>query len=192
MPNLLGNHTAHELSVDMTNWDGFVQQFSSHIQTEGYKWMAAAPSDWNSWKQDWDSFYQKWSAATDHAKKVVIDAQSSFLGWDNAGAEDEYQSVLNVYQGGAVAGSPGGYDALYRRWIDANVSGMQPPPTTVTVNPNTAPDMQLSAFKAADTAVKGVEAANKVLNPLAMPLWEKIALAAGAAVFLGIVIKVAK
>jgi hypothetical protein len=181
---LLGSHTAHELSVDMLNWQGFVTSMATSVAIDGDKWKAADPGGWAAWSHDWQAFRSQWDAAVARAQSIVDAAQSSVLGWDYTPVESDYVATLNAYQNGPVP-SPGGYDDLYRRWTAA--AKAPPIAVAVTIDPNAAPDADLNAYKAADATLKALPGSGPPMS-----LAEKVLLGVGAALFLGIVIKIAK
>jgi hypothetical protein len=184
---LLGSHTAHELSVDMTNWQGFVNDMTNHVKQTGSQWQSVDPSGWTDWNNAWNDFLRSWEHAFSVATGVVTNAQSSMLGWDYTTVESDYQKLLQTYQNGTYP-SPGGFDDLYRRWVSAKKAPI-PKIGKAAIDPNLAPDADLKGYQAADTALKAVEKVNPFAN---MPLWEKLLWAAGGLLGLGIVIKVAK
>jgi hypothetical protein len=154
---IFGNHTANELSVDLLNWQGFVTSLATSIAENYDKWKSADAAGYEMFRNAWNSFRAKWDAAATAAQQTVDAAKNSWRGLNWTIAEDEYQTVLQVYQNGLTP-SPGGFDDLATQWADAmRKYGGPQPDFKVALDPNAAPDADLVTYKSADQAIKAAE-----------------------------------
>lgn len=175
---IFGNHTAHELQVDLLNWQGFVTTMATSVAQDGDKWKSADATAYAAWLADWNTFRTQWDAAAATAQQVVNDASNSWRGLDWTSAEDTYQATLTAYHP---------LDDLVRRWMAANKAPV--PQFAVTLDPNVAPDADLIAYQAADAVVKKAEAAaGSIRDPATFGLMTFLA-GAGVAVATIYVIK---
>ena len=185
--DIFGYHTAHELAVDLLNWQGFVTVMATSVAEDGDKWKSADAAGWSAWLRDWNAFRAKWDKAAAVAQAAVEDAKNSLRGWDWITAEDEYQGALQAFQNGTTP-SPGGFDDLYRRWVQA--AKAPAPQLKVSLDPNAAPDAMLITYQSADQAIKAVEnAAAAIKDPASFGL---VSALVGAAVAVGVIVVIKK
>jgi hypothetical protein len=177
---ILGQHTAHELTDLLDAYDYQLGQLDAAGQRVSATWMAADDAGYLGWIADLASFKARYVPV---AAKGRASAAACLL-QDTGLVEDDWIACT-------VAFSPLNALDLRMRQAPAAVAAQAP---TYPANPQpTAPDADLGAFKAADVATRGIDAAVKAAGSSLMPSTKTLVIAGVcAALGLGLVLKVAK
>ena len=156
---LFGAHVVSEVSDLLNVWDARILQLQDQANAYYDTWEKKDAAGHADWMKDWDALVARWAPAKDHAKTIILATPHM---QDYTPAENVWQELLNALAPGQTGHiNKGDFDDLSARMTAAG----KPAVYTGAANAQpTAVDADLGAYKAADTAVKGIDAAGKSVS----------------------------
>ena len=174
---VFGQNSVAELR-DLTNAKDYtVNQVQSGYDAFAHDWQAKDPETEADWKRDWTTFLVKYKAARALAAgafgkaKVMIGVRDSLIP-----APIEYAAILKALRQTEGVQTKGDLQDLYDRLVAAGAK------VDVSKTPQPkAEDVDLSAYKAADTAIKeGKKKVKEAGKGFLADNWGKLLIGAGA------------
>jgi hypothetical protein len=153
---LLGKQTIAELKDLLAAKDYTMGQIDRAYGDFAPSWVSRDPTTFTDWTGDWNALHKRYEAASAAARRAIDFAKLNPVGDSLIVADDEYQAVLKALKQVDGTITKGDLQDLFVRIGAAG----KVPEVSRTPQP-AAPDADLHAYRAADTAVKAVEAAGK-------------------------------
>ena len=155
---VLGQQTVAELRDLLAAKDYTVRQIEQAYKDFASTWEKRDASAFTDWTADWHTFRRRYDAARASAQHAIDGAKLNPLSDSLLPADAEYQGVLHALKQVDGTITRGDLQDLYNRITAAGKT----PDVSQTPQPK-APDEDLRAYKAADTAVKAVETAERAV-----------------------------
>ncbi len=138
---ILNQHTVHELDDLVKALSYQVAQVTSAYQ-QCASWKVRDPQGYAAWASDLSKATATWARVSHAAMKVI--GLTPHLGWDVVPAEGDYQAVAKAFEP---------FEDLIRTFIRESQCTLSMP----SVPQPTAPDADLVAFKATDSATRWID-----------------------------------
>lgn len=138
---IFGQHTVHELDDLLKALSYEVDQIS-RASADCAAWKQRDPQGYSAWTSEWSKFIAEWAHVSHVAmRRVELTPHAT---WDYVPLEDDYQRLLRAFQPS---------HELERRFLRESQCTV----TMSAVPQPTAPDFDLQAYQAADSATKWIE-----------------------------------
>jgi hypothetical protein len=155
---VLGQQTVAELRDLLAAKDYTVRQIEQAYAEFAPSWSSRDAAAATQWKADWTAFRKRYDVARAGAQHAIDFAKLTPVSDSLLPADSEFQAVLRALKQVDGTITKGDLQDLYSRISSAGKA----PDVSQTPQP-TAPDADLRAYKAADTAVKTVEQAERAV-----------------------------
>jgi hypothetical protein len=173
---VLGHHSVGELRDWLSAIDYQAGQIAAAYAAFGPTWQVQDAAAHHEWAGEWKALHSRYGAARSRAQFAIARAQLEVAIPDSLiPVEDEWQAVLHALAKTPGAVAKGDFQDLYNR-----LAAAQGKPIDLSKMPQpTAADSDMSAYKAADSAIRAGESAARALTPAKVSAGTKFLLGGG-------------